>query len=114
MDYIYAALEFIANVGQTILDFIGNIPDWILNCVEYGGLWVISIWLDIKIASIQISLKIAQALLSDYGVYTLVESNFNSLPSDVRYILTQYGFASGLRIIFDAFSASLVMRFFGW
>lgn len=114
MDYIYAALEFIANVGQTLLDFIQNIPDLIINCVEYSALWCISIWLDIKIASIQISLRIAQTLLADYGVYTLIESNFNSLPSDVRYILTQYGVTSGLRVIFDSFAASLVMRFFNW
>ena len=65
-------------------------------------------------ASFQVALKIAQTLLSEYGVYTLVESHFNGLPSDVRYILIQYNVTGGLRIIFDAFATSLVMRFFNW
>lgn len=114
MDFIYSALDFIANVGQTMVDFIQYIPDWIINCFEYGALWCVSLWLDLKIASIQVALKIAQTLLSEYGVYTLVESHFNALPSDVRYILIQYNVTGGLRIIFDAFATSLVMRFFNW
>ena len=114
MEYIYSALEFIANIGQTFLDSFDVVIGWIQNIFEYGGLWIISVWLDIKIASIQMALKIAQLLLEEYGVYTLIEDRFNALPSDVRYILTEYGVTSGLRIIFDAFASSLVMRFFNW
>ncbi|HCG8564254.1 TPA: DUF2523 family protein [Vibrio parahaemolyticus] len=114
MEYIYSALEFIANIGQTFLDFFDVAIEWIKNAFEYGAMWLISVWLDIKIASIQIALKIAQLLLEEYGVYTLVEDRFNALPSDVRYILTEYGVTSGLRVIVDAFATSLVMRFFNW
>lgn len=114
MDFIYSALNFIANVGQTMVEFIQYIPDWIINCFDYAQLWFLSLWLELKISSIQLALKIAQTLLSEYGVYTLVESHFNALPSDVRYILIQYNVTGGLRIIFDAFATSLVMRFFNW
>lgn len=114
MEYIYSALEFIANIAQTFLDFFDVAIGWIKNAFEYGALLCLSVWLDIKISSIQLALKIAQLLLEEYGVYTLAQERFNSLPSDVRYILTEYGVTSGLRIIFDAFATSLVMRFFNW
>ncbi|EDP60918.1 DUF2523 family protein [Vibrio sp. AND4] len=114
MEFIYSALDFIANAAETLIYFIQSIPEWIKNCFEFGVIWCMSLWLDFKIASIQMALSIAQTLLSDYGVYTLIESNFNALPSDVRYILTKYSLTTGLRIIFDAFATSLVMRFMNW
>lgn len=50
MEYIYSALEFIANIGQTFLDFFDVAIEWIKNAFEYGAMWLISVWLDIKIA----------------------------------------------------------------
>nr|WP_252307379.1 hypothetical protein [Vibrio alginolyticus] len=51
IEYIYSALEFIANIGQTFLDFFDVAIEWIKNAFEYGAMWLISVWLDIKIAS---------------------------------------------------------------
>ncbi|MCX8834916.1 hypothetical protein NOK72_24310 [Vibrio parahaemolyticus] len=50
MEYIYSALEFIANIGQTFLDFFYVAIEWIKKAFEYGAMWIISVWLDFKIA----------------------------------------------------------------
>lgn len=114
MEYIYSALEFISNVGDTILNFFDTLILWVKNIFAYAGYYIIHVYLTIKIFMADVALSIARELLSDYGVYTLVETNFNALPTDVRFILTEYGVTTGLRIIFDAFATSLVMRFMGW
>ncbi|WP_254662517.1 hypothetical protein [Vibrio parahaemolyticus] len=38
MEYIYSALEFIANIGQTFLDFFDVAIEWIKNAFEYGAI----------------------------------------------------------------------------
>lgn len=114
MEFIYSAIEYLSLVAHSIGEFIGLIGDWLHNIFAYAAKWLIVIWFDIKIATIKLSMSIARALLSDYGVYNLAQSSFNALPADVRYILNAFGFTTGLRVIFDAFATSLVMRFFGW
>lgn len=114
MEYIYSALEFLSNIGETLLGFFDVLVLWVRNVFVFAGYWIVNVYLTVQIFMSELALEIAEQLLSEYGVYTLVEQNFNSLPTDVRYILTEYGVTTGLRIIFDAYATSLVMRFFGW
>ncbi|WP_038876119.1 hypothetical protein [Vibrio jasicida] len=114
MDEVFQAFEFIGAFISSVYDFIVNIPDIIKNAFEYSAVFFISVWIDIKIASVEMSLSIARTLFSDYGVYDMIETSFNSLPSDTRYILHKFGVTTGLRIIFDSIGVSLVMRFFNW
>lgn len=114
MDMIYSLLSFLSDAGQSVVDFIGLIDDWVANIFVYVSYYAIKLWLQMKILGITLALDVARLLLADYGVYSLMDSSFNALPTDVRYILHQFGVVTGIRIIIDAVGTGLVLRVMGW
>jgi len=114
MEFIYSLIQIIGDGVSSMVTFILNIPNYIQELFVYAGLWLFDIWLNTKIYMLELSLKIARELLSDYGVYDLIQVLFNRLPPDLRYVLTAYGVPDGLRMLFDAYATSFVLRFLRW
>ncbi|OLQ70013.1 hypothetical protein BIT28_10740 [Photobacterium proteolyticum] len=114
MEYIYSILQILGDGISSVVVFILNIPHYIEQLFIYLGLLLFDIWLDTKIYTLNLALTIARELLSNYGVYDLIEIAFNRLSPDVRYVLTAYGFPDGLRMLFDAYATAFVLRVLGW
>lgn len=114
MDYIYSLIDYLSSVAGGIYAFIVMIPNYVIELFSYAGLWLFNIWLDTKLFMLEVSLGIAQKILSEYGVYDLIELAFNQLPNDIRVVLSAYGIPTGLRILFDAYATSFVLRVAGW
>lgn len=114
MEFLQGALGYVSDVLSYLYALITSLDTLVANVFAYAGYWLFSLWLDTKAFMYTLALKFAQLMLADYGIYTLIEENFNGLPNDVKYILNTYGITTGLRMIFDAFATSFVLRFLGW
>lgn len=113
MDYIYGVYDFIVSAFNELFLFINHIPAFLMSVLTYITIKAFIFYIDIKIYLLELSMTVVRAILSEYGIYNIIEFSFNKLPSNVRYALTAFGVPDGFRIIFDAYAASLIMRFVG-
>lgn len=114
MDFIYSLLQIIGDAVASVLTFIIMIPSYVRELFDYAALWLFEVWIETKLFMLKLSLNMARELLTDYGVYDLIEVFFNRLPPDVRFVLTAYGVPEGLRMLFDAYATSFVLRVVRW
>lgn len=110
MQELYDLLGFISDTGQTIIDFFESTPDIFTQFMAWLNLWYIKISLYFKIMSIKLAYETAKLLLEDIGFYTVVESAWDALPSELRYYGTIFGFPKAFSIIANCFTTSIVMR----
>ena len=113
MDFLYSLLEQFFSWFRDLFLWINHIPDFLLSVTQYVMLNLVTAYIEVKIFIMSVSMNIVKAILSEYGVYELIQLYFNKLPSDLRFVLFAYGVPEGLRIIFDAFASSLILRFIG-
>lgn len=114
MDFIYEAFQFLANSISEILDFFSSIPLFIRDCFNYAFFWFIKLYISTQIFGVELAKDIASLLLSDYEVYTILNSAFNGLPSNLRSACYQFGIVDSVRIIVDAYATAFVLRIMGW
>lgn len=114
MDYIYSILEFIAGVGSDFKHFLFGIPSFFMDMFAYAWFWAIKLWLEFKIAGVELAYKVTTMLLQDYEVYTVLNGAFNQLSPEYRAICHAIGIVEAIRIIIDAFATALVLRIMGW
>jgi ABC-type phosphate transport system permease subunit len=114
MEFIYAAFQYIANVFGSIYDFFVSIPDLIIEVFAYAWYWLIKLYLSIKISMVHMAYQVASMLLTDYEVYTVLNSAFNNLPPDLRHSAYQLGVVDAIRIVIDALATAFVLRIMGW
>ncbi len=111
MDLIYEALNYLYSVFHLILDFILDIPTFLHAFSNYFIYLAMSLYIDFKIASVKTAHTIATQLLTDYEVYQIIGSAFNSLPSSLKYASHEFGVVEAIRIIVDAYGTAFVLRF---
>lgn len=114
MEFIYSALQYIANVFGSISDFFSTIPNLILEAFSYAWFWAIKFYISFKIQMIELAYSVAVLVLQDYEVYTVLNAAFNALPSDLRFAAYRFGVVDAVRIIIDAFTTAFVLRMMGW
>lgn len=114
MEFIYSALQYIANVFGSIADFFSTIPNLILETFSYAWFWAIKFYISFKIQMVELAYSVAVLVLKDYEVYTVLNAAFNNLPSDLRFAAYRFGIVDAVRIIIDAFTTAFVLRMMGW
>ena len=113
MEYIYSAMDMIGDFFLHLWVFINHIPDFIRQSITYLILQIGIFYYEFQIFMLDIAVEIARKILSEYGIYDIVELSFNRLPPDLRFILSAYGVPDAFRIIFDVYAASFILRFVG-
>lgn len=113
MEYIYSFINYFSSIISVFTDFIFSIPDFLLEMMRLLLINLAILYIEIKLYLLKLSGEIVVAILTEYGIYDIIEVSFNKLPPDVRYTLTAFGVADGFRIIFDVYASSLIMRFIG-
>lgn len=114
MQFIMDALQWISDSFGNILDFIKGIPAFIIEIFVYIKAWLFIKELEFQIWLIEISYEAARNILQDYEVYNVLNSAFNQLPDDLRYISYQLGIVDAVRITIDAMATAFVLRIIGW
>ncbi|PSU20271.1 hypothetical protein CTM97_18090 [Photobacterium phosphoreum] len=113
MDYIYSFFEQFFMWFKDLFLWLNHIPDFLQSVIQFVLIKLFIVYIEAKIFFTSISMNVAKAIITEYGVYDLIELSFNKLPPDLRFVLTAYGVPEGFRIIFDAFASSLILRFIG-
>lgn len=113
MELIYSAFNFIVEWFRIFVNFINEVPNFLHSIVHYVLINLSTLYIETKIFLATVAMDVSRAILTKYGVYDLISLAFNKLPPDIRFTLFSFGVPEGLRLIFDAYASSLIMRFIG-
>ncbi|WPC72556.1 DUF2523 family protein [Vibrio porteresiae] len=114
MEYIYDALNYLADAFYYIKEFFASIPAFFMDAMTYCYYLAFKFYLYIKIQTVMMAYDVAQMLLGDYEVYTVLSNVFNAMPDSIRYAAYQLGVVQAVRIVIDAFATAFVLRLMGW
>lgn len=114
MEYIHGFIDWLSTGFVGITDFVSGIPEFILDIFAYAYFWCIKLWISTQIFTIELAYEVAQLILEDYEVYTLLNAAFNSMSDDVRGIAYALGIVEAIRIFIDACATAMVLRIMGW
>lgn len=114
MEFIYDALQYVVDILSFIKDFFYSIPDLLMDIFTYIWYLGIKFYLSIKISMVEMAYSIASMLLTNYEVYTVLNSLFNNMSPDLRNACYQLGVVEAIRIVIDALATAFVLRIMGW
>ena len=89
------------------------IPQMIDDLKIYMTFWVIKIYIQMKMSSVEMSFAVAELLLSHFGFSSLFDSALSSLPADTKALISQYGLIRAINIIIEAYIARFILNL-GW
>ncbi|MCY9803346.1 hypothetical protein OTK51_07855 [Vibrio scophthalmi] len=114
MDFIFEALQYIADVFVALKDFVVSVPDFVQEIFAYAWFWAIKFYIYLQIEMIEFAYSVTSMLLKEYEVYTVLNMVFNQLSPDIRHAAFQLGIVDAIRIIIDALATAFVLRIMGW
>ncbi len=114
MDFIFDALQYLADISNVVVDFVVSIPAFIMDLFTYAWFWMIRLYISIKLGVLEMAYNVASMLLAEYEVYTVLNAMFNQLSPDLRNSAYQLGVVDAIRIVIDALATAFVLRIMGW
>jgi len=109
--------SFFSQIGfylNQIYDFfVNDVPLAIARFIIWWELETFKTALEWKFKLIEISYQSATTLIDSIGINDVLKNATDSLPSDVRNVLIDYGVFEGLIMVFEAYITSLVYKIVG-
>ena len=114
MDYFVDLFYMLIQSLNDIWSFVISLWNVFQEMVHYISLYALSTYLDAKILMVEIAYDVANSVLANYEVYTLISESFNKLPANVSYSAHALGVVDAIRIVVDAAATAFVLRVMGW
>ncbi|HDY8186565.1 TPA: DUF2523 domain-containing protein [Vibrio vulnificus] len=110
MQYILDFLAWLTSIGDTVVTFITQIPDYFRQLHIWLNAWYIKMKLYFFIMSLQLAYDTAVYLLNDIGFNQMISSSFNALPSELRYYAFLFKIPQAISIYFNCLATAFVLR----
>lgn len=102
--------SFIDDIAHFIFVYIpdqaGKLKTWLIYYTIY-------LYINLKIEALQLAFSLAELLLSDLGLVSLMNSLSSSLPQDVKAFAVQVNFFKGINIVIEAAVARFIYDLLG-
>ncbi|EGR2696542.1 TPA: DUF2523 family protein [Vibrio parahaemolyticus] len=107
---MFEFFQYIANMGDTILNYFSNAGSYFDQFFVWLQAWWIKMKFMVMIEFLRISYLVATTLLDEIGFSSLFSDLFNLLPSELRYWGILFKVPDGMAIYANCATTALVMR----
>ncbi|MBV7296617.1 DUF2523 family protein [Enterovibrio paralichthyis] len=112
--YFTDAYDWIVNVLEEISAFITGIPDFIERSVAYMIEASVLIKVKMMIHTVDFAYGVAQHILVDLSIDSLLRRAISSLPSEYQGLFGAVGLFKAINIIIEAAVTRFVLKVLGW
>jgi len=114
MDYFADLFYILVEQLNGIWSFFSSLWNIFTEFVSYLSLTALQLYIEAKIMMVGLAYDVANSVLANYEVYTVISNAFNSLPVNISFAAHALGVVDAIRIIVDAAATSFVLRVMGW
>lgn len=104
-DFYSSSLNFMASTSDFFFNLLPDKTlsffDWLVYYIQYAKLWVLK-------EGLEVSYKIALALISDLNLTNILNDYISLLPNDVRQALLNLRFFEAIQLLIEAAITRLV------
>ncbi|WP_053062588.1 DUF2523 family protein [Photobacterium aquae] len=109
-----ALIDWAADVFNGIGAFIEHSPNFIERIFAYLIEFAVYVKFYLMLQTMEFAYGIAQALISNLGIDSLVSDAVSSLPAEQRGIFQAFGALRAITILLEAAVTRFVLNFMGW
>jgi len=109
-EIFYSGIELL----NDLMGFFTSFWNVLLDLIDYLTFVALRFYIDSKIMMVELAYDVANSILVNYEVYTLISNAFNQLPPDLAYSAHVFGIVEAVRIVVDASATAFVLRVMGW
>lgn len=100
--------DFIDFINQFI-DLINDIPAKADSYWERIILWVVIMWIEVKIAAVDFAWSLASGILSSVGISQHIQSAWSYLPSQAAAFLSYLRVPEGINLIITSYLTRFIL-----
>jgi len=97
-----------------IYEVLEHTPNFIEKIFAYIIEFTVYIKFYLMLHTLEFAYGVAQSLIVNIGLDSLIADSISNLPSDYRNTFQAMGFLKGITIICEAYAVRFVLNFMGW
>lgn len=114
MEFFTELFYLVIGLLTDLTSFLSSVWNVLIDFVDYLTLVALRFYIDSKIMMVEIAYGVANSILVNYEVYTLISGAFNKLPPDLAFTAHAFGVVEAVRIVIDAAATAFILRVIGW